>query len=245
MTDYIYGKNSIEEAIKAAPERINKIFVSENNKFDKKINLIINFCKENKIKFQFVPKEKIDSLLPEKSHQGIAASISPIKYRELDEFLDSVKKTNALVVMLDSVEDVHNLGAIIRTAVCAGADGIIIPDKRSVSVTSVVEKISAGAVNKIPIIRVSNLSNSILKLKKNGFWIVGAEGNSDTNYFDVDYKMNCAIVLGGENQGISNIVRKNCDYMVKIPIIGEFNSLNVSNAAAIIIYEALRQRLLN
>lgn len=243
MNDYIYGKNSLEETLKAAPERINKVLICENSKFDKKINSIVNFCKENKVKFQFVPKEKIDSIVPGVSHQGIAASISPIKYTNLDEFLSSLNKTNALVVMLDSVEDVHNLGAIIRTAVCAGADGIIIPDKRSVSVTGAVEKISAGAVNKIPIIRVSNLSNSILKLKKNGFWIVGAEGDSDTNYFDIDYHMNYAIVLGGENQGISNIVRKNCDYMVKIPIIGEFNSLNVSNAASILIYEALRQRL--
>ena len=209
MTDYIYGKNSIEETIRNSPHRINKILISENNKFDKKINYMINFCKENKIKFQFVPKEKIDKVAPGGAHQGVVAFISPIKYANLDEFLSSLKKTNALVVMLDSIEDVHNLGAIIRTSVCAGVDGIIIPDKRSVSVTSAVEKISAGAVNKIPIIRVSNLCNSIL------------------------------------NQGISNIVRKNCDYMVKIPIIGEFNSLNVSNAASVIIYEALRQRLLN
>ena len=245
MTDYIYGKNSIEETISNSPHRINKILISENNKFDKKINYMINFCKENKIKFQFVPKEKIDKVAPGAAHQGVVAFISPIKYTSLDEFLVSLKKTNALVVMLDSIEDVHNLGAIIRTSVCAGVDGIIIPDKRSVSVTSAVEKISAGAVNKIPIIRVSNLCNSILKLKKKGFWVVGAEADCDKYYFDIDYNMNCVIVLGGENQGISNIVRKNCDYMVKIPIIGEFNSLNVSNAASVIIYEALRQRLLN
>ncbi len=245
MNDYIYGKNSIEEAIKTAPGRINKILISDNNKFDKKINTIINLAKENNIKYQFSPKEKLDSLSENASHQGILASISPIKYHHLDEFLNSLNKENALLIMLDSVEDVHNLGAIIRTAVCAGADGIIIPDKRSVSVTPAVEKISAGAVNKIPIIRVSNLANSILKLKNKGFWIVGAEGDAETNYFDIDYKMNCTIVLGGENKGISNIVRKNCDYVVKIPIIGDFNSLNVSNAASILIYEALRQRLLN
>ena len=245
MTDYIYGKNSIEEVIKNSPHRINKILVSENNKFDKKVNYMINFCKENKVKFQFVPKEKIEKIAVGVVHQGIVAFISPIQYTNLDVFLNSLKKTNALVVMLDSIEDVHNLGAIIRTSVCAGVDGIIIPDKRSVSVTSTVEKISAGAVNKIPIIRVSNLCNSILKLKKAGFWVVGAEADCDKYYFDVDYKMNCVIVLGGENKGISNIVKTNCDYMVKIPIIGEFNSLNVSNAASIIIYEVLRQRLLN
>ena len=245
MIDCIYGKNSIEEAIKNSPHRVNKILISENNKFDKKINYMINFCKENKIKFQFVPKEKIENTAPGTKHQGVVAFISPINYTNLGEFLYSLKKTNALVVMLDSIEDVHNLGAIIRTSVCAGVDGIIIPDKRSVSVTSAVEKISAGAVNKIPIIRVSNLCSTILKLKKEGFWVIGAESDSDKYYFDINYHMNCLIVLGGENKGISNIIRKNCDYMVKIPIVGEFNSLNVSNAASIIIYEVLRQRLLN
>jgi len=181
------------------------------------------------------------------SNQGIAASVSPIEYTEFDDLITLLesKKEKALVVILDKVEDPHNLGSIVRTAVCAGVDGIIIPKRRSSQITATVEKTSAGAVEQIPIVQVNNLNSAIEKLKDIGFWVVGAEADGDKNYFDIEYDMKCVLVLGGENQGISTLVKKNCDFLVKIPMPGNFNSLNVSNAASILIYEVVKQRIQN
>lgn len=243
QTEFIYGKNAVEEAIKQLPERINKILISNNVKKDAKINNVITQAKENGVLFQFAPPQKLDTVTEDARHQGIVAMISPIKYVEIDDFLNDFDKEDALVILLDGVEDPHNLGAIARTAVCAGADAVIIPERRSANVNATVQKTSAGAINKIPIIKVNNLNNSIDKLKEKGFWIFGAEASGSENYFDVDYKGNCGIVLGGENRGISKLVSENCDYLVKIPMLSDFNSLNVSNAASILIYEAIKQRI--
>lgn len=243
MQENIYGRNAIQEVIKSTPERINKILISSTVKKDKKINEIINQAKEEGILFQFVPTQKLDTLTENKPHQGIVASISPIVYADLDDFLNGLKKENALVVILDGVEDPHNLGSITRTAVCAGADGIIIPSRRSATVNATVQKASAGAVNLIPIIKVNNIVNAIEKLKEKSFWVFGADAHGEQNYYDVDYSGNCAIVLGGENCGISKLVGCKCDYLVKIPMLSDFNSLNVANAGSIIIYEVIKQRM--
>ncbi len=243
MQENIYGRNAIQEVIKSTPERINKILISSTVKKDKKINEIINQAKQEGILFQFVPTQKLDTLTENKPHQGIVASISPIVYADLDDFLNGLNKENALVVILDGVEDPHNLGSIIRTAVCAGADGIIIPSRRSATVNATVQKASAGAVNLIPIIKVNNIVNAIEKLKEKSFWIFGADAHGEQNYYGVDYSGNCAIVLGGENCGISKLVGCKCDYLVKIPMLSDFNSLNVANAGSIIIYEVIKQRM--
>lgn len=240
--DIVYGKNSVESLLDSDDRSINKIFISKGLNFDSKLKKIIQTAKNRNIIVQEVPKEKLNALVQE-GHQGIIAMVSPVEYKDFDDFIAELNtEKNSLVIILDGVEDPHNLGAIIRTAVCAGADGIIIPKRRASQVNATVEKTSAGAVSHIPIIQVGNLNKTIEKLKENRFWVIGAEADGKDNYFDIKYDMNCALVLGGENQGVSNLVKKNCDILVKIPMLSDFNSLNVSNAASILIYEVVRQK---
>lgn len=242
--EIVYGKNPVEGLLENNPKRINKIYLAKGIKYDPKIKNILSIARQNRINVQEIPREKLDKLA-DGVHQGIAASVSPVEYVELEDILPKLKERNdALLVILDSVEDPHNLGSIIRTAAAANADGIIIPKRRSSQITSTVEKSSAGTVEKIPVIQVNNLNATIEMLKENSFWVIGAEGSAQTLYFQQKYDMNCALVMGGENQGISSLVKKNCDLLVKIPMPGNVNSLNVSNAASILIYEIVRQRIL-
>ena len=240
----IFGKNSVLEALIAGDREINKILISKNIHSDTKLNKIKDIAKENGIVFQFVAKEKF---LPyaEYNHQGIIAQISPIKYIDIDDFLEE-KHENSSLVILDGIEDSHNLGAIIRTCVCAGVSGIIIPSRRNVQVNATVEKTSAGAINHIPIIKVNSLVNAVQKLKNSDWWVVAADANAKDNYFDVDYKnMNFALIMGAEHAGVSKSLLKASDFIVKIPMLKEFNSLNVSNALSAIIFETVRQKLKN
>ena len=243
--DIIYGKNSVMEALIAGDREINKIIISKNIHSDNKLNKIKELAQQNGIVFQFVAKEKF---LPyaEFNHQGIIAQISPIKYMDLDDFLEN-KHENSSVVILDGVEDSHNLGAIIRTCVCAGVSGIIIPSRRNVQVNATVEKTSAGAINHIPIIKVNSLVNAVQKLKNSDFWGEFEEQiSAKDNYYDVNYKdMNFALIMGAEHAGVSKSLLKASDFIVKIPMLKEFNSLNVSNALSAIIFETVRQKLKN
>lgn len=241
----VYGKNPVQGILENNIRSINKVYLQKGMKFDDKVKKIISLARQNNIVIQEVPKEKLNILVGE-NHQGIAVAVSPVEYMDLDNFLLKIKykKENSLVIILDEVEDPYNFGSIIRTAVAAGADGIIIPKRRSSPVTPIVEKASAGSIDKIPIMTVTNLTQTIKKLKQNNFWIIGAESSGDKYYFDIDYNMNCAIISGGENQGISNLVKNNCDFIVKIPMLGNINSLNVANATSIIVYEFVRQKTL-
>ena len=243
--DIIYGKNSILEALVANNREINKILISKNIHTDIKINKIKELAQQRGIVFQFVAKEKFQPYA-EFNHQGVIAQISPIKYMDLDEFLESKNHFNSSLVILDGVEDSHNLGAIIRTCVCAGVDGIIIPSRRNVQVNSTVEKISAGAINYIPIIKVNRLVSAVQKLKDNNWWIIATKKKKKDNYYDVKYNdMNFAIIMGAEHAGVSKSLLKASDFVVKIPMQNSFNSLNVSNALSAIIFETLRQKLIN
>ena len=242
--EIVYGKNPVEGILETNPKRINKIYLVIGVKFDPKIRNILSLARQNKIVVLDIPKEKMDKLT-DGVHQGVAASVSPIEFIELEDLLPKIKdKKDALLIILDKVEDPHNLGSIIRTAAAANVDGIIIPKRHSSQITSTVEKASAGTVDKVAIIQVTNLSATIETLKENNFWIIGAEGSAETYYFNQKYDMNCALVMGGENQGISSLVKKNCDMLVKIPMSDNVNSLNVANAASILIYEIVRQRIL-
>ncbi len=241
--NYIYGRNSIIEALLQNKSRINKILISQNVKNDVKINEIVQLAKKEHVVFQFLPREKFRDFadLP---HQGVLAYVSPIEYADLNLFLK--KNTDGFVslIILDGIEDPHNFGAIVRTAVCAGYDGIIIPARRSAQVNATVEKTSAGAINHIPIFQVNSLSSTIDKLKDNNYWIIAADAKGKDNYFDVDYTdMNFAIILGGEETGVSRGNLNKSDFVVKIPMLRNFNSLNVSNACAAIIYETVRQKI--
>ena len=199
-------------------------------------------AKDKGIVFQFVAKEKFQ-IYSEFNHQGVIAQISPIKYTDLHEFLEK-NNENASLVILDGIEDPHNFGAIIRTSVCAGINGIIIPSRRNVQVNSIVEKTSAGAINHIPIIKVNSLTNAIHTLKERNWWVIATDASAKDNYYDINYNdMNFALILGAEHAGVSKSLIKMSDFIVKIPMLTNFNSLNVSNAASIIMFEAVRQKL--
>ena len=244
MDDIIFGKNSVLEALISGEREINKILIAKNIHSDGKLNKIKELAQANGIVFQFVAKEKFQPYA-EYNHQGIVAQISPIKYYDLDEFLEAPHR-NSSVVILDGVEDSHNLGAIIRTCVCAGVEAVIIPSRRNVQVNSIVEKTSAGAVNHIKIIKVNSPVNAVQKLKNSDWWIIAADASAVDNYFDVNYNdMNFAIVMGAEHAGVSKSIMKLADCTVKIPMMNNFNSLNVSTAFSAIIFETVRQRICN
>ena len=242
--EIIFGKNSVMEALIAGNREINKILISKNIHTDTKIEKIKELAQSNGIVYQFVGKDKFANH-NEYNHQGVIAMISPIKYTDLDDFIETHTE-NASLVVLDGVEDVHNIGAIIRTCVCAGVDGIMIPSRRNSPITSVVEKTSAGAVNHIPIIKVNSLSSSIQKLQKHNWWVIATDADSKDTCYDINYSdMNYVIIMGAEHAGVSKSLLKMSDYKVKIPMLKDFNSLNVSAATAIIVFEAVRQRLQN
>ena len=233
MNDIIFGKNAVTEALISGKREINKILISKNIHSDNKIEKIKDLARERGIVFQFVAKEKF-SEYAEFNHQGIIAQISPIKYTDFDEFLNQPHENSSLVI-LDGIEDSHNLGAIIRTCVCAGVDGIIIPSRRNVQVNSIVEKTSAGAINHIPVIKVNSLTNVVQKLKENNWWVIATDASAKDNYYNINYNdMNFAIIMGAEHAGVSKSLLKASDYIVKIPMENDFNSLNVSNALSAI-----------
>ena len=240
--EIIYGKNSVLEALMAGTREFNKILISKNIHSDAKLNQIKELAQQKGIIFQFVPTEKFQQWA-EYSHQGVVAMISPVKYADLDEFI-AQKHENASLVILDGVEDSHNLGAIIRTCVCAGVAAIIIPSRRNVQINSIVEKTSAGAVNHIPIIKVNSLVSAVQKLKNSDWWVIATDAQANDNYYSINYcDMNFALILGAEHAGVSKSLIKESDFQVKIPMLKDFNSLNVSNALSAIIFETVRQKL--
>lgn len=239
--EIIYGKNAVLEALVAGNREINKILIANNIHSDNKLNQIKQLAKEKGIVFQFVAREKFQQWA-EFNHQGVVAQISPIKYADLDEFLET-KHEHASLVVLDGVEDSHNLGAIIRTCVCAGVSAIIIPSRRNVQINSIVEKTSAGAVNHIPIIKVNSLVSAIQKLKNSDWWVIATDASAKDNYYNINYSdMNFALIMGAEHAGVSKSLIKEADFLVKIPMLKDFNSLNVSNALSAIIFETVRQK---
>lgn len=240
----IFGKNAVTEALISGDREINKILIANNIHADTKLNKIKELAREHGIIFQFVAKEKFIPYA-QFNHQGVIAQISPIKYKDFDEFLEE-QHENSSVVILDGIEDSHNLGAIIRTCVCAGVSGIIIPSRRNVQVNAIVDKTSAGAINHIPIIKVNSLVSAVQKLKNSNWWVVATDASAKDNYYDINYKdMNFALIMGAEHAGVSRSLLKLSDFIVKIPMLKNFNSLNVSNALSAIIFETVRQKLKN
>lgn len=229
---YLYGKNVVKERIKNK-QKINKIYLY--NKFNDK-KLIFELEKLN-IDIKYLDKRQLDQLV-NGLHQGIIISVPDYEYANLNDFIN---KETSFLIILDHIEDPHNFGAIIRTCEAAGVDGIIIPKNRSVEVNGTVAKVSVGASEIVPVAQVTNLSQTISKLKENGFWIIGTDMQG-TSYDQIDYKGKIAIVIGNEGTGMSRIIRESCDFIATIPMIGTINSLNASVSAGIIIYEALKAR---
>lgn len=242
MDNYVFGRNNVIELLKDGSRSVSKIILMKNMKENSKITHILDMARARGIVFQFLPKEKFNQF-SEYSHQGVIAFVPPVKYVELEDFLVKEKKYKK-VVITDGVEDPHNMGSIIRTAVCAGFDAIIFPSRRNSSVNATVEKSSAGAVNHIDLIMVNSLSSAVDRLKDSDFWVIATDIDAKDNYYDIDYcNMNFAIVMGSEKEGISSTILKKADFKVKIPITGDFDSLNVANAASIVIYESLKQTI--
>lgn len=240
MSEIIYGKNTIIEMIKA-DHPIEEIWLTEQ--IFKKEKVIKNFIDKSKVKFHIVERKNIDKIV-KGNHQGIAAKIKPFTYYNIDDILNDAKKKHEqpFLVILDSLEDPHNLGAILRTSDCCGVHGVIIPKNRSVSLNATVAKLSTGAIKYVKVARVNNLNQTIKLLKDKGIWVVGCDMTGTMDYRKMDYSLPVAIVVGGEGKGISRLVKENCDVLVKIPMKGHVSSLNVSVATSIILYEVMNKR---
>ena len=242
MSDRIEGRNPVAEALKSG-RRIDKIYVRRGEKQGSIVPLLRQARKQGII-ISEVDGAKLNEMSETKNHQGIIALVSPIEYAEIDDVLAlaAEKGEPPFIVILDRINDPHNLGSVIRTANCAGVHGVVIPRHDSVSVTATVEKSSAGATAYTPIVRVNNLAKTIDYLKEKGIWVTGADAAGDRSLFEADLKGPVAIVIGSEGQGIARLVAEKCDFLVKIPMKGDVNSLNASVAAALMIYECAKQR---
>ncbi len=230
--------NAIIEFLKTSPRRLNKIFI-QKEKGHQKISEIIRLARNNHIPVVFAPREKLDKLHPD--HQGAVALVAEKEYVELEDLL--VQGKNAFLVILDEVVDPQNLGAIIRSAEGAGADGLIIQERHSAGLTAAVAEAAAGAISHLPVARVTNISRAIEQLKEKGIWVVGAEADAEKRWYEFDFTRPVAIVLGSEGHGLRQNVKKKCDELLSLPMLGQVNSLNVSAAAAVFFYEVVRQRL--
>lgn len=232
---YVYGKNVAKEII-SNNRKIKKAYLSLNLK-DSKID---EDLKSMNVAINYLNNHEMDKL-EKKNHQGIILEIPDYEYLSEKDMFDKMPD-NPFIIILDHLEDPHNFGAIIRTCEAAGVDFIIIPKNRSVSVNSSVMKTSTGALDNVNIVEVTNLNNTINKLKKSGVWIVGTDMENSVSYETIDYKVPVAIIIGSEGFGMSNLVKKNCDFIANIPMYGKINSLNASVAAGIMIYEVIKQR---
>ncbi|WP_054951018.1 23S rRNA (guanosine(2251)-2'-O)-methyltransferase RlmB [Numidum massiliense] len=242
MSEWIAGKNAVREAL-VATQPLEKIWLAEGVK-QQGIAQIVQLAKERGIVVQRVKRQKLDQLTKGAVHQGVVATVAAWHYSELSEVLTRVQTRGEVpfLVVLDGVEDPHNLGSILRTADAAGVHAVIIPKRRAVGLTATVAKTSAGAVAHVPVVRVTNLARTIADLKQLGMWVTGAEAAAKQAYTDVDYTVPTVLVIGSEGKGISRLVRESCDHLVHLPLKGKVNSLNASVAAGLLMYEVLRKR---
>ena len=240
--DQVEGRNSILELLEAEKD-INKIFVTRGEK-QGSINKIIGRAKGKGIVLVEVDKSKLDEMSQTGNHQGVIAIVPPFEYCEVEDILEEAisKKEQPFILILDGIEDPHNLGAIIRTAETAGVHGVIIPKRRAASVNSTVNKVSAGAVEHMKIARVNNINDTIQFLKDSGLWIIGTDGAAENYYYEQDLTGPIALVIGSEGNGMNRLVSENCDILVKIPMHGKITSLNASVSAGIVTYEIVKQR---
>ena len=243
MEDIVIGRNSVLELIKSGKD-VNKLYIQKGVRHGS-INEIISKAKESKIVIKEIEKSKLDEMCDNQNHQGVIATVPPYEYSDVDDILNLAKEKNEnpFIIILDEIEDPHNLGSIIRTAECAGAHGVIIPKRRSAEVNSTVNKTSAGAVQYVKVARVNNLNDTIKYLKENDVWVYGTDASAKEYYNEQNYSDGVAIVIGSEGYGMNKLVTKNCDFLVRIPLKGKVNSLNASVSAAIMMYEVVNQRM--
>ena len=239
----LFGVLPVLEALRAANRRIEKIFVADGAK-EKRLFEILDLAQRKGVQFQKIPRENFSRYVENgANHQGVIAFVAAADYVDADKLLEEIyAKENALLVILDGVEDPRNLGAILRGVECAGADGVFIPERRAVGLTETVAKSSAGATEYVKVAKVANLNRLIDELKEHNIWVVGASGEAETDYTDWDWTQRSALVLGGEGKGLHRLTTEKCDALVKIPMRGKIESLNVSVACGVILFEAVRQR---
>ena len=238
---YIYGINAVSEALKARGRAFEWVGMAKE-RHDLRLQRLIEDCRRLAVPVRFLQRAELDRMAGNSAHQGVVAVTSAKQYSDLDDVVGAKRGQYSLVVVLDGVEDPHNLGAILRTADAAGADGIVIPERRAASVTGTVTKASAGASEHLPIAKVTNIARTVEELKERNLWTVGLDEGGSQIYDALDYNMDCALVLGAEGKGLHDLVKRKCDFLVSIPMLGKVSSLNVSVAAAVVLYEIVRQR---
>ncbi|MGN1399940.1 MAG: 23S rRNA (guanosine(2251)-2'-O)-methyltransferase RlmB [Bacillus sp. (in: firmicutes)] len=239
--EFIIGRNPVLEALRSSRD-INKIWIAEGSQKGS-MGQVINLAKERNVLTQIVPKKKIDAMV-DGSHQGVVAAVAAYSYAELDDLFAVAEKRNEapFFLILDEIEDPHNLGSIMRTADATGAHGIIIPKRRAVGLTATVAKASTGAIEYIPVARVTNLARTVEELKERGLWIVGTDAKGSDDFRNLDGGMSIGIIIGSEGKGMSRILKEKCDFLVHMPMIGKVTSLNASVAASLLMYEVYRKR---
>ena len=243
VVDFVFGRHAVVEALQT-PDRVNRVFIQEGTS-GRDAAKVIELAREKGIQVQTVPKTKIEDLVGNAVHQGLVASIAAYEYADLEDVFKKAeeKGEDPFIVILDGVEDPHNLGSILRTADATGVHGIIIPKRRSASLTATVAKASTGAIEHVPVVRVTNLTQTIEQLKARGIWVFGTDMNG-TDYRKWNTSGPLAIVMGNEGKGVSRIVKESVDEMVTIPMVGHVQSLNASVASALMMYEVFRNRSL-
>lgn len=247
--DLLYGVNPLLEALRAGERIPAEIVVAEGAR-DERLRELIELARTRNVTVKRVPRTSIDRAVGNTHHQGVMARVAAAHYADVDDLVSSIatrvgSESEPLVVVLDGVEDPRNLGAILRTAECAGVDGVFVPERRAAGLTDAVAKAAAGAVEHVPVARATNLSRLIEELKERNVWVIGTVANASMSYTEWDWTRPSAVVLGGEGAGLHRLVSEHCDVLVSIPVRGKIQSLNVSVAAGIVLYEALRQRSRN
>ena len=241
--DVLVGRNAVTEALKSG-RGINKLWIASGDR-EGSVAEIAALAKERGIVMQYVERAKIESFAGGHRHQGVLAYVAPVPYAELDDILKAAeaKGEAPFLVLLDELEDPHNLGALLRTADATGVHGILIPKRRSVSLNATVAKTSAGAVEYVPVARIGNIAQTLKKLKEKGFWVAGADMDGEKAYYEADLTGPLVLVVGSEGRGMSRLTKEACDFIVSMPMVGRINSLNASVAGSILMYESMRQRL--
>jgi 23S rRNA (guanosine2251-2'-O)-methyltransferase len=240
--EMIAGKHPVLEALRSGRE-INKIWIADGAQ-KTLTQPIVAEAKKSGIIVQFVDKRKLDSLAPGVTHQGVVAQAAAFAYVDVEEILERAKQRNEIpfILLLDEIEDPHNLGSILRTAECTGVHGVIIPKRRAAGLTATVLKTSAGAAEHVPVARVTNLAQTIDKLKEAGVWVAGTDVSASQDVYKMKFDMPLVIVIGNESKGMGRLIKEKCDFLVKLPMLGQLNSLNASVAAGVLMYEVVRQR---
>lgn len=241
--DVLIGRNAVTEALRAG-RGINKILLADGDR-EGQVSEIVALAKERGIVLQFVERSKIESVAGGLRHQGVLAYVAPVAYADLDDILAKAEAAGEppFLLLLDELEDPHNLGALLRTADATGVHGVLIPKRRSVPLTATVAKTSAGAVEYVPVARIGNISQTLKALKEKGFWVAGADMDGQQNYYEADLTGPLVLVVGSEGKGMGRLTKEQCDFIVKMPMVGKINSLNASVAGSILMYESMRQRL--